>query len=229
LKKPQNLHRAIVQVLVFIVLVPLLPILISWLWGWVEAWIFAVCNILSFVISRVIAGRKNPGLIQERARMLNHPDAAPFDKRLAPLLGLGNLLIVITAGLEARVSMPTLNLTEEALALAVLLAGYFVASYALIANPFFSGMVRLQTDRDHQVVDAGPYQWIRHPGYAGAILAYLATPFLLDSTWSLIPAAATILVLIIRTGMEDSFLYKNLSGYNDYADRTRYRLFPGIW
>ncbi len=229
MKLPRNYPRVFVQVFVFVILFPFLPLIISFRWGWWEAWAYAIFNILSFIISRVIAGRKNPGLIQERARMLDHPDAAPFDKVMTPLLGIGNVLIIVVAGIEARFVPPTFNLTEEALALIILLAGYALASYALVANRFFSGMVRLQTERGHFVIENRPYSWLRHPGYAGAILAYLATPFLLDSTWSIIPAAATILVLIIRTGMEDSYLHKNLSGYNEYAGRTRYRLFPGIW
>lgn len=229
MEKTRNLPRVITQVVVFVFVVPLLPLLISLRWGWIEAWVFAACNILSFIISRVIAGRKNPGLIQERARMLDHPDAAPFDKIMAPLLSVANLLILVVAGIEARIDPPTFNFSEEALALIIMLAGYVLGSYALVANRFFSGMVRLQTDRGQYVIETGPYSWVRHPGYAGAVLAYLATPFLLDSTWGLVPAAATILVLIIRTGMEDSYLRKNLAGYEEYANRTRYRLFPGIW
>ncbi len=229
MNKQVNLPRAILQAVGFVVLVPLLPLLISWRWNWVEAWIYATCNILSFVISRLIAARSNPGLIKERARILDHPDAAPFDKVLAPLLGICSLCILVAAGIEARYSPPVFNLAEEILALTVLLAGYVLASWALTANPFFSGMVRLQTDRDQHVIQKGPYRWIRHPGYAGAIIAYLATPFLLNSNWSIIPAAATILVLVIRTGMEDEYLRKNLAGYEEYTGQARYRLFPGIW
>lgn len=90
-------------------------------------------------------------------------------------------------------------------------------------------MVRIQIERGHQVVSSGPYRWIRHPGYAGAILTYLATPLLLDSRWAFLPAIFLIVVLIIRTVLEDKTLQAELTGYGDYAKQVRYRLFPGVW
>ena len=96
-------------------------------------------------------------------------------------------------------------------------------------NRFFSGMVRIQTERGHHVVSSGPYGWIRHPGYAGALLTYLATPFFLDSRWALLPAMFITIVLIIRTSLEDQTLQNELEGYRAYAERVRYRLMPGVW
>jgi protein-S-isoprenylcysteine O-methyltransferase Ste14 len=104
-----------------------------------------------------------------------------------------------------------------------------LSSYALIENTFFSGMVRIQTDRGHRVISSGPYRWLRHPGYAGALLAYLATPFLLDSVWTLLPVVFLTAVLVIRTRLEDQTLQAELDGYRDYARRVRYRLLPGVW
>ena len=111
----------------------------------------------------------------------------------------------------------------------IILAGYVLGAYALIENRFFSGMVRIQTDRDHQVVSSGPYRWVRHPGYAGALLVYLVTPLFLDSAWAFLPAVFLAVVLVIRTHLEDSTLQEELAGYREYARRVRYRLLPGVW
>jgi len=99
----------------------------------------------------------------------------------------------------------------------------------LIENRYFSGMVRIQTDRGHQVVSAGPYRWIRHPGYAGSLIYFLATPIFLDSSWAFIPAVLLTIVLVIRTSLEDKTLQKELEGYQTYASQVRFRLIPGIW
>ena len=114
-------------------------------------------------------------------------------------------------------------------ALVVLLAGYVLGSYALITNRFFSGVVRIQTDRGQHVVSSGPYLWVRHPGYAGALLVYMATPFLLDSLWAILSVLLTMAVLVYRTSLEDKTLHEELEGYREYAARVRYRLLPGIW
>jgi protein-S-isoprenylcysteine O-methyltransferase Ste14 len=86
-----------------------------------------------------------------------------------------------------------------------------------------------QTERGHHVVASGPYGWIRHPGYAGALLTYLATPFFLDSRWALLPAMFITIVLIVRTSLEDKTLQNELEGYRSYAEQVRYRFLPGVW
>jgi protein-S-isoprenylcysteine O-methyltransferase Ste14 len=222
--------RVILAVLVFVVLVSFLPLLISGHWDWWEAWVYAIVSILGFAISRMLAGRRNPGLLAERARLLQHADAEAWDKVLAPLVGLGGALIPLVAGLEARLAWsPANSLPLEILALAAILAGYALGSYALIANPFFSGMVRIQSERGHQIVTSGPYRWVRHPGYAGALLTYIATPIFLDTPWAFLPAAFLTVVLVIRTNLEDRTLQQRMAGYQDYARRVRFRLLPGVW
>ncbi len=222
--------RVLIQMLFFIVIVPFLPLLISRDWGWWEAWVYAIVSILGFVISRVLAGRRNPGLLRERARFLQHEDAKPWDKTLAPLVGLGGALIPLVAGIDALFAgPPPFNLAMKLISLAMILAGYSLGSYALIENRFFSGMVRIQTERGHQVISSGPYGWMRHPGYAGALLTYLATPFFLDSLWAILPAVFLTIVLVVRTSLEDRTLQEELPGYKDYAGRVRFRLIPGIW
>lgn len=222
--------RAIVQMLVFIILVPFLPLLISGDWGWWEGWAYAAIGILGFALSRAMVARRHPDLIKERARFVGQADAKPWDKLLSPLVALGSGLIPLVAGLDARFSWSAAFSAEvKMLALLVILAGYTLASYALIENRFFSGVVRIQTERGHQVVSTGPYRWMRHPGYSGALWSYLATPFFLDAIWALIPAVLISLLLISRTSLEDRTLQEELSGYRQYAQMVRYRLLPGVW
>jgi protein-S-isoprenylcysteine O-methyltransferase Ste14 len=222
--------RVVAQMLFFIVVVPCLPLLISWRWGWWEAWVYAITCILGFAVSRLLAARRHPDLLAERARFLRHDDAKSWDKLLAPLVGLGGGLIPLVAGLDARFDpSPPFGLWVKIVSLAFILAGYALGSYALIENRFFSGMVRIQTEREHQVVSSGPYGWVRHPGYAGALLTYLATPFFLDALWAFLPVALIVVVLVIRTRLEDRTLQEELEGYREYAERVRYRLLPGVW
>lgn len=220
----------IIRMLFFVVVIPFLPLLISRQWDWWEAWVYAVVSILSFVISRILAARRNPDLIRERARFLQHEDAKDWDKKITPLVGLGGGLIPLVVGLDALIGgTPSFSLPVKMISLIGILLGYALGSYALIENRFFSGMVRIQTERGHQVVSSGPYRWIRHPGYAGALLTYWAIPFFLDSLLAFLPVVFFSFVLVIRTRLEDETLQTELAGYQDYAQRVRYRLLPGIW
>ena len=180
--------RVVVLMLFFVVVIPFLPLLISWRWDWGEAWVYAIICILGFAISRVLAARRHLDLLAERARFMQHENAKPWDRLLAPLVGLGGGLIPLVVGLDALFDWsPTFSLPVKIVSLVIILAGYALGSYALIENRFFSGMVRIQIDRGHQVVSSGPYRWMRHPGYAGALLTYLATPLFLDSLWAFLP------------------------------------------
>jgi protein-S-isoprenylcysteine O-methyltransferase Ste14 len=97
------------------------------------------------------------------------------------------------------------------------------------ANAFFSAVVRIQTDRGHQVADRGPYRFIRHPGYLGAIAFSLGVPLLLESWWALIPGLMSVILFLVRTHLEDQTLQEELPGYSEYAQKVRFRLFPGFW
>lgn len=222
--------RVIALILIVVVGIPFLPLLISRQWDWWEAWVYAFISIFGFVISRVLAARRHPDLLAERARFLRHEDAKTWDKYLSPMVGLGSGLILIVVGLDALYGWsPPFSLPVKILALFAILAGYLLGTLALMENRFFSGMVRIQTERGHHVVSSGPYAWIRHPGYAGALLTYLATPFFLDSRWAMLPAMFITIVLIIRTSLEDKTLQNELEGYRAYTERVRYRLLPGVW
>jgi protein-S-isoprenylcysteine O-methyltransferase Ste14 len=79
------------------------------------------------------------------------------------------------------------------------------------------------------VCDSGPYRFVRHPSYAGSILALFGIVLALSSVWTLIPAAAALTITVIRTVLEDRTLQEELPGYRDYARRVRYRLIPAIY
>ena len=222
--------RVLIQAIFFVLLMPFLPLLISGQWNWWEGWVYGFLGLFSFVISRVLAARNNPDLIAERAKFLKHEDAQPWDRKILLVLALLGILSAVVAGLDRLFSWtPIFPLWVRILGLILLITGYCISSYALIVNRFFSGMVRLQTDRDQHVIKKGPYGWVRHPGYAGGLLAYLATPLLLNSFWLFIPILLTVGLYVLRTTLEDRFLQKNLEGYRDYVKKVKYRLVPGIW
>ena len=222
--------RLILQLVVFILVVPFLPLLLSGRWNWWEAWFYALVYVLTFIISRALAARRSPDILKERGKFMDHADTQPWDKVLAPLVGLGGGLVPLAVGLEARFgSQPVFSLGLKLSALTLFLAGMIWASAALIENSFFSGTVRLQSERGQAVISAGPYAVMRHPGYSGALLTYLTTPILLESWWAFLPALFLLAVLVLRTFLEDRFLQENLPGYREYAARVRYRLIPGIW
>lgn len=220
----------VLQLILVIVIVPLLPMLVAGIWNWWEAWVYAVASVLGFVLSRLLVARRHPDLLKERARSMQLPDTESWDRVLAPLLALGGILIVLVAGLDRRFEWTTPFAYAIRIASIIpLILGYVLGTWAMWENRFFSGVVRIQTDRGHHVVTTGPYRLVRHPGYAGALLAYLVTPVLLDSLWAFIPALLLLGVIVLRTMLEERTLRDALPGYRQYMKNTRFRLVPGVW
>jgi protein-S-isoprenylcysteine O-methyltransferase Ste14 len=181
--------------------------------------------------SRFLLVRKYPDLARERSQGRFARGVKAWDRIFSAVVGFyGNLAILITAGLDRRFdwseNLPGLFVLGGAL---VLLLGSLLSSWALLENRYFSSVVRIQEDRHHKVCETGPYRWIRHPGYSGSVLYYLAVPILLNRIWAIIPAFITVIFLILRTLLEDRVLQEELSGYKDYTHKVPSRLIPGLW
>ena len=199
--------------------------------GWWQAWLYSMLILAAGIGGRMWAERRHPGLTAERQNMEKVQSAKAWDKVLAPLMALSvSFPLVIVAGLDHRFGWsPLFPLWLIVLGFLLISLGYAFAAWALIENRFFSSVVRIQVDRGHVVCDSGPYRIVRHPGYAGNMLALPGMVLALSSTWTLIPAAVALIIAVIRTVLEDQTLQDELPGYRDYARRVRYRLIPGIF
>lgn len=199
--------------------------------GWWQAWLYSVLIVVAGIGGRVWAEHRHPGLMSERQNIENLQTAKPWDKVLAPLMALSiGYPMVIVAGLDHRYGwsfeFPPWLIAPGFI---LILLGYAFATWALAENRFFSSVVRIQAERGHAVCESGPYRVVRHPGYAGNILALFGIVLALGSLWTLIPATVATIIAVIRTVLEDRTLREELPGYRDYARRVRYRLVPWIY
>jgi protein-S-isoprenylcysteine O-methyltransferase Ste14 len=199
--------------------------------NWVWAWVYVGIIVFFTLVSRVAVIRTNPDLIAERAQSLEREDVRGWDRLiLFFLLLVGPLAMMIVAGLDERFGWsPPISVALKFAALAIMVLGYTVSTWAMAVNRYYSAVVRIQKDRDQTVVSDGPYRFVRHPSYATGNVASLMIPILLGSLWALIPCGLVVLGTIIRTALEDRTLLEELDGYKEYAARVRYRLLPGVW
>jgi len=195
--------------------------------AWPMAW--AVLGIYSLLKALAVAFL-DPKLIQERVAPGPGVDRGDVVIATLGVLALYPVTFVV-AGLDAVRFGPYLPMASfvQVAGILVYLFGYGFAYWAVFSNPFFATFVRIQKDRGHTVVSSGPYALVRHPGYAGVLLAHLALPFALESIWALIPTALAAAFFVARTLREDRTLQKGLSGYREYQERVRWRLVPGVW
>ncbi len=206
------------------------PVLIAVLFGSAGRldlpWFWAYAGVL---LAATIAGPcfVDRGLMQERLR----PAPGGVDRRLRAWASPFFFAHLILAGLDVgRFHWSDMVPTWlRAAALPGLGLGFVVALWAMHVNPFFSPVVRIQSERGHRVITGGPYRWIRHPGYCASMVMFPCGALVLGSWWSLAPLGVALLLVLRRIAIEDRYLHANLAGYVEYAGRVRYRLLPRIW
>jgi len=169
----------------------------------------------------------NPALADERV----HPGVPAIDSGGRVAAGFLFLVTLTTAALDSGRLHQSGPMPDRLriLALALFALSASVQAWAMAVNPFFSPVVRIQSERGHRPITHGPYRFVRHPGYLGMLVAMPASSLALGSLFALLPALTFSGIIIHRATLEDRFLRANLQGYADYARAVSYRLLPGVW
>jgi protein-S-isoprenylcysteine O-methyltransferase Ste14 len=194
---------------------------------WPAGWAYFAVLVCGLMVHRWHVTRKNAELLRRRQQIGKGSKRWDVIWNLLfwPLMAM----VAVVAGLDTRHGWSPMPAWLWPVGLLVFASALSLSAWAMGVNPHFEGTVRIQADRGHRVIDVGPYGRIRHPGYVGLALWALATPCLLLS-WSAFAAAAAVASwLVVRTVLEDSTLRRELTGYDEYTRRVRYRLVPGVW
>lgn len=197
---------------------------LDWMW----AWAYLGISLLSVVITGSLMLQRSPETLAERG----HPGAMQdWDKLISGLWTAAQYLALpLIAALDARFSWTSVfGLAWHGAGVIMLITGLVVSSWAMLANAYFSTVVRIQPERGQTVCRSGPYRFVRHPGYTGFMLQSLGLPFLLGSWWALLPGLIACMLMGMRTVFEDRLLQAELAGYQAYAQDVRFRLIPGVW
>lgn len=197
-------------------------------WDWGRGWAYVLAVLVLEIITLGLLASRAPETLNQRGAF--HRGVPAFDRVFLVLWLVLALLTPAVAGLDARrFGWSHLSLAWLAVGLAVLVLASALAAWAMLENPHFEQLVRIQEERRHRVVTTGPYRFVRHPGYLGAILGALASPLVLGSAWTFVPAGLVAALFVARTYLEDRTLRRELNGYEAYAERTRFRLLPPLW
>jgi len=191
-----------------------------------QGWIYNGLNIIFLLLSYFLLPRE---LIEERLKPKE--GMKKWDKICSIVSAPVSFAILIISILDGgRFDWePRIPILVVIIGVVVYTIGQIIVLWAKKVNKFFSTVVRIQKDRGQTVCKDSPYRFVRHPGYLGGLLYIIVTPIVLSSFWGLIPAAIAVVLLFIRTYLEDKTLQRELEGYTDYTNEARYRLLPGIW
>jgi protein-S-isoprenylcysteine O-methyltransferase Ste14 len=220
--------RRIFQLLFLVVIQAALLFLSAGRFSWLAGRLYIGLYFIGLILASVIMLPRRKEVIEERSR--GAAGGKNWDIWLTRIMSIPSLGLLVVAGLDERFGwQPDFGPSFQFFGCVLFLLGYSIIIWAMYTNRFFSSVVRIQAEREHVAVTGGPYRFVRHPGYVGMMTSALGGVLLLRSTWAIIPFGLYVAIVLVRTAMEDKTLQAELPGYAEYASRTRYRLFPGIW
>ena len=192
-----------------------------------QAWTFLAVYFASSLAIGLYLMKKDPALMERRMRGGPFAEKEPAQKIIMVLTSVGFIGLLVVPALDHRFGWSQMS-PNAAVAGEVLLGlGWLAILFVFKENTFSSATIELAPDQ--RVISTGPYAIVRHPMYAGALVMLLGIPIALGSWWGVLVIAAMLPALIWRLIDEERFLARNLPGYVEYQDKTRYRLIPLVW
>lgn len=222
--------KSILQRLAFTVVNAILLFTSAGTLKWDSAWIYLSLFLVVSLLIMIIQARNNPqNLILSKGTDKNVSKA---DNQLIKIYNILLILYPISAGILYRYRIGMLPSWCFSLGILLVIAGSFLSLWTIHVNKYFETDIKIhkaESNNDSTIVQNGPYKIVRHPGYAGSILMWMATPLLLRNGLLFILSFCFLLFFIERTQIEDKLLQHNLKNYKDYSARVKYKLIYGIW
>lgn len=189
-----------------------------------QAWVYmallsgAMLGITFYFIKR------DPGLLERR---MHYRERNPQQKLVIALSYPIFVAVFLLPGFDQRFGWSNMHPIFSIAAMVIAMLAYGFVFMVFRENSYTSRVIEVEAGQ--KVITSGPYTLVRHPMYLGMIVMYIFTPLALGSWLAVIPALLYIPVLIFRILDEEDTLARELDGYKEYMQKTKYHMFPKIW
>jgi protein-S-isoprenylcysteine O-methyltransferase Ste14 len=189
-----------------------------------QAWVFFGLFVIFNLFFVLYFHRRDPEFIRRR---LQSKEQRPEQKRFKFIWVLLWTAVLVLPGLDYRFGWSNVPVWLCVAAQVLVAMSWILIFEVFRYNSFASAVV--QVEAGQKVISTGPYSVVRHPMYSGLTLMMVAVGFALGSYVAVIPGLLKIPLLIYRLSDEERVLRRELPGYPEYCERTRFRLIPGLW
>ena len=189
-----------------------------------QAWVYAILLNFCMLVVTVYLLRNDPGLLERR---MQYRERNPQQKLFVAFSYPIFIAVFLLPGFDQRFGWSHMASIISIAAAVVVLLAYGFIFLVFRVNSYTARVIKVEAGQ--KVITTGPYALVRHPMYLGSIIMYIATPLALGSWVAVIPALLYIPVLALRIRDEEETLARELEGYREYMQKTKYHLIPGIW
>lgn len=221
----KNLIRKIILrfslVPVVLMLLILLPAGTFFYW---QVYLYIAVLVLPMIVVLFYFLKNDPKFLERRTKAQEKEKIQKINQIVFSLIFFSGFVI---PGLDKRFGWSEVPIHIVIITDLVILGGYLLIFTVFKQNSYASRIVEVENNQ--KVISTGLYSIVRHPMYIGVIVMYIPTPIALGSYWGLIPMATIPIALVIRIINEEKVLKRELPGYEEYCQKTKYRLIPYIW
>lgn len=218
------LTQALIKLVSGLLLICILIFLPAGSFSFWQGWLFIGILFIPMLIAGVILMRKNPDLLRKR---LDAKEKESEQRTVVAMSGFLFLAAFIIAGLNWRFGWWLIPDWAVWVAAGMFLCSYVLYAEVLRENTYLSRTIEVQ--KGQKVIDTGLYGIVRHPMYMATIILFLSMQLVLASPISFFIMLGYIPVIAKRINNEEHVLEEGLDGYQEYKEKVKNKIIPGIW
>jgi protein-S-isoprenylcysteine O-methyltransferase Ste14 len=199
----------------------------AWTFHYWQAWVFIAVFVVTTIGPSIYLAVKDPAALQRRMHAGPTAETRPAQRIAISATVLAVVALLVVSALDHRFGWSSVPLAMITLGNVLVAVGLLVAQLVVVQNRYASANITVEADQE--LASTGLYRLVRHPMYVGALVMMIGTPLALDSYWGLAVLIPGLLVLAARIVDEEKMLSDELAGYDEYTQKVRYRLLPGVW
>jgi protein-S-isoprenylcysteine O-methyltransferase Ste14 len=192
-----------------------------------EAWVYLAVFTIATAVTTFDLLARDPALLEGRMRAGPTAEQEPAQRVIMLFATLAFIALLVVPALDRRFGWSTMPTWLVLVGDVLVVIGFAIVGRVYRENTYTGATIRVEPGQT--VVSTGPYAFVRHPMYTGALLYLLGTSPALGSYWGLVAFAVMLASILCRLHDEERVLSRSLPGYDDYRQRVRHRLVPGVW
>ncbi|MDR3543576.1 MAG: isoprenylcysteine carboxylmethyltransferase family protein [Desulfosporosinus sp.] len=209
------------------IMLGLLLFLPAWTLNYWQAWVFISVFMVSTNAIGVYLSIKDPTLLERRKNAGVAAEQRMPQKIFVVVVIVANVALLVCSALDHRFRWSQVPPYVSVVGNLLIVLAFIIFYFVFKENSY--GASNVQTFDEQKVVSTGPYAYVRHPMYVGALVMIIGVPLALGSLWGLAILFVTLAGLVWRILDEEKLLMKDLPGYTEYMQKVRYRLIPYLW